>query len=168
MAEFDPFNDAPLAVGERVRITHAYRVGSELKAWERHLAGRCGTVDGIQMRYDAAWPTRRTSADPTPDKRADLNVFVTVLLDPLKPRQRVEHRVNLTLASSCIPQCLDRIERLPADLTEPALVQCLHCGDRHRPADRQPLQPDAPDWQVSVCPRCGGQDIRLVEEVRHG
>ncbi|WP_347279257.1 hypothetical protein [Plasticicumulans sp.] len=165
MAEFDPFNDAPLAVGERVRITHAYRIGIELKGWERHITGRCGTVEEVQVRYDAAWPTRRTPDDPAPDKRADLHVFVTVRLDPLKPNQRVAHRVSLTLASPYQPRCLDRIERLPA---EPALVQCLHCGYRHRPADRQPLQPDAPDWQVSVCPRCGGQDIRLVEEVRHG
>ena len=90
---YDPHHHTPLLVGERVRIAKAWRSGSDLQAWERHLAGRTGTVRAWRMDADGC--------------RAE------VALDPLKPKQRQTHVVSLCLWSAWHPG-RDLVERLPA------------------------------------------------------
>ncbi len=80
MADFDPQQDAPLIVGERVRIVSAPRSGSDRQPWERHLDGRTGAIREFLRTDDA--------------------VMVTVLLDALTRRQRIAHLVRLRLWSS--------------------------------------------------------------------
>lgn len=111
MADFHPLNDPPLQIGERVRIVKAHRSGSDLKGWERSLAGRSGTVETVFERRDAAWPRSRSSAA---ERRADLDIIVTVVLDPVTPRQRIQHVARLQLASAYAPLSVDVIERLSA------------------------------------------------------
>lgn len=84
--DFDP----PLTLGDRVRIVSAPRSGSELAAWQRRLTGRTGVVTWMCNREDG--------------------IVIDVHLDPLTPRQRLRHKVSLSLWrpwGGC-----DRIERL--------------------------------------------------------
>lgn len=94
---YDPTHDQPLAVGDRVRIVKASRTGSELKSWERRLAGRYGRITGIFQR-----------------SAPDTYLAIAVALDPLTPRQRTEHITNLRLLFDYAPQSVDLIERIAA------------------------------------------------------
>jgi len=85
-----PTFDPPLAIGERVRIVSAPRIGGELAVWQRRLAGRTGVVTWMCDQED--------------------RIVIDVHLDPLTQRQRVRHEVVLILWrpwGGC-----DRIERL--------------------------------------------------------
>ena len=115
MADFHTLNDPPLQIGECVRIVKAHRSGSDLKGWERSLAGRSGTVGTVFERRDTAWPRSRSSDAA---RRADLDLIVTVALVPLKPRQRIPHVARLQLANAYAPLSVDVVERLPAPAEE--------------------------------------------------
>jgi len=94
VAEFDPWNDPPLRRDERVRIVHAYRSGNDIPSWERHMAGRSGTVTAFFLIPD--------------------NCRAIILLDPVTPRQRLDHYTTLCLWSYG-RETGDVVERLPAE-----------------------------------------------------
>ncbi|WP_347279258.1 hypothetical protein [Plasticicumulans sp.] len=88
MAEFDPFNDAPLAVGERVRI---------VRSPVPDLVGRAGTISSWTLRGDqhGSW------------------LSALILLDATAGEATIE--IHAELRSDWYPpMARTAIERLPA------------------------------------------------------
>lgn len=85
---------AEIGIGDRVRIVKAYRIGGDLKDWERRLVGRCGKVTSVFIRgeYES----------------------IDVALDPLTPRQRAQHSVTLRLRCDYHPGSVDEVEQIEA------------------------------------------------------